>query len=415
MSRLSKVIYSGVRVKGWVIVFVLSILLLSFGLSGFIGRIIPSVDFLKFISAKRLSAHTREVVNQLTGLVTIDIIAFVIGLWGMIFAVRRGLYSVLTILNPGKEDNLINKIYEEVKLKRGPNIVVLGGGEGIIPVLQGLKAYSSNISAGVLPFECDLRNSIVALSNTSPLLDKLFHYEFEKAELKGKNFGELFIDSLSQVAGNVNGMVEEAKGVLSLTGKIIPVTSDKIEIGAVFSDNKRIVGESKIKRKNERIKSIFIKPQGFRVNQELLDKIAAADAVVIAPGNIHTVVMPFFYISEIKAVLKKTKCAVIFVCNLMTGKNETTKNSVSSYLDKLSNFAGENMIDYCIVNTGVIHGKVLHRYYKNNSLQVIFDEEESGKYGFKIIKRNLASVSENGYIRHEPVILAKTIIKLISI
>jgi hypothetical protein len=46
---------------------------------------------------------------------------------------------------------------------------------------------------------------------------------------------------------------------------------------------------------------------------------------------------------------------------------------------------------------------------------VIFDEEESGKYGFKIIKRNLASVSENGYIRHEPVILAKTIIKLISI
>jgi len=96
-------------------------------------------------------------------------------------------------------------------------IVTIGGGTGSFTLLHGLKKYPVDISAivsmaddggstgilrdelGVLP-PGDVRQCLVALSDSSEMLRKLMNYRFEKGGLKGHNFGNLF---LSQLAVNL--------------------------------------------------------------------------------------------------------------------------------------------------------------------------------------------------------------------
>jgi len=92
-------------------------------------------------------------------------------------------------------------------------IVTIGGGTGQFTLLSGLKNYPLNITAivsmaddggstgrlrdelGVLP-PGDIRQCLVALSESSQLLRDLMNYRFEKGDLKGHNFGNLFLSGL---------------------------------------------------------------------------------------------------------------------------------------------------------------------------------------------------------------------------
>ena len=88
-------------------------------------------------------------------------------------------------------------------------IAVLGGGTGTFVVLSSLKKYPLDLGVivtmmdsggstgrlrdqlGVLP-PGDLRQCLVALSESSEIWRKLFLYRFETGDLKGHNFGNIF-------------------------------------------------------------------------------------------------------------------------------------------------------------------------------------------------------------------------------
>ena len=77
----------------------------------------------------------------------------------------------------------------------GPKIVVIGGGTGLSTMLRGLKLYTNNITAivtvgddgggsgklradlGMLP-PGDIRNCILALADTEPIMEDLLQYRF---------------------------------------------------------------------------------------------------------------------------------------------------------------------------------------------------------------------------------------------
>jgi uncharacterized cofD-like protein len=87
------------------------------------------------------------------------------------------------------------------------NIVTIGGGTGSFTLLSGLKKYPINISAivsmaddggstGVLRDESgvlspgDVRQCLVALSESSAMLRELMSYRFEGGGLKGHSFDD---------------------------------------------------------------------------------------------------------------------------------------------------------------------------------------------------------------------------------
>src|SRR3954471_21526300 len=89
-------------------------------------------------------------------------------------------------------------------------VVVIGGGTGSFTVLSGLKHYPLDLTAivtmaddggstgilrdefGVLP-PGDLRQCLVALSEADDIMRDLFNHRYTTSDLKGHNFGNLFI------------------------------------------------------------------------------------------------------------------------------------------------------------------------------------------------------------------------------
>ena len=97
-------------------------------------------------------------------------------------------------------------------------VVVIGGGTGNFVVLRGLKKYPLELTAivsmaddggstgilrdelGVLP-PGDVRQCLVALSNSSRLMRSLMNYRFENGGLGGHSFGNLLLSALGKGDG----------------------------------------------------------------------------------------------------------------------------------------------------------------------------------------------------------------------
>src|SRR6185369_542648 len=71
----------------------------------------------------------------------------------------------------------------------------------------------------------DIRNCMIALSEDSNLLSRLFRYRFRgTGELGGHSFGNLFLAALSEVTGDFTEAVRLSSEVLASKGHIYPAT-----------------------------------------------------------------------------------------------------------------------------------------------------------------------------------------------
>src|SRR3989338_5196095 len=119
------------------------------------------------------------------------------------------------------------------------NVVVIGGGTGTHTVLKGLKLYDwLNLTAivsmadnggstgilrdelGVLP-PGDIRQCLVALSESDQLMRNLFNYRFDNGNLKGHSFGNLLLSALEKTTGSFNEAVSKASQIFNVRGAVI--------------------------------------------------------------------------------------------------------------------------------------------------------------------------------------------------
>ena len=157
---------------------------------------------------------------------------------------------------------------------RGLNLVALGGGTGLSTLLAGLKCLVSDLpsddlriaslsaivtvsddggSSGRLREELqmlppgDIRNCMIALSEDSNLLSRLFRYRFRgKGELGGHSFGNLFLAALTEVTGDFTEAVRLSSEVLASKGHIYPATISDVHLVAELEDGSLVRGETQI-------------------------------------------------------------------------------------------------------------------------------------------------------------------------
>src|SRR5689334_23858017 len=169
-------------------------------------------------------------------------------------------------------------------------VVAIGGGTGLSALLEGLKKYTTPIEAvpavdvtavvtvtddggssgrlrrefAVLP-PGDIRNCMVALSEDSALLSRLFQYRFQAGRgLKGHSFGNLFLMALTQIMGDFPEAVKASSEVLKIAGRIYPSTAANVALEARLADGSTIKGETRISRSRARIQSIRLSPRKAR-------------------------------------------------------------------------------------------------------------------------------------------------------
>ena len=234
----------GIKIKRWLFTGFIGLVILIFG----IIRLISSVD----------NTLSRKVFS---------LFLTILGIVIMVISLSEIIKSSIALINSEKvKITISNKNIEElVDEKRvhvnGPKVVVIGGGTGLSTMLRGLKLYTDNITAivtvgddgggsgklradlGMLP-PGDIRNCILALADTEPIMEDLLKYRFTEGTLKGQNFGNLFLAAMAGISENFEDAVQKMSSVLAVTGKVLPVTLDDMKLIAELENGNIIEGES---------------------------------------------------------------------------------------------------------------------------------------------------------------------------
>jgi uncharacterized cofD-like protein len=325
-------------------------------------------------------------------------------------------------------------MHEKGIIPGGPKIVAVGGGTGLSVLLRGLKKYTSDITAivtvsddgggsgllredmGILP-PGDIRNCIVALANTEPIMEQLMQYRFKDGALRGQSFGNLFIAAMNDICGSFDAAVREVSSVLAVTGKVLPVTLDNIDLYAELEDGTVIKGESQIPIKqqasNKRIRKVFLKPGNCKPLPEALKAIQDADVIILGPGSLYTSIIPNILVKNLAKAISSSNALKIYVSNIMTQQGETVGYSLSEHIKAINEHGNKLMLDYAIANTGEIPQALLEKYKTEDASPVLIDYDIIANMGIKVLGGDFVKI-ENGYLRHNFNELAKQIIKLVN-
>ena len=316
-------------------------------------------------------------------------------------------------------------------------VVAIGGGTGLSSVLNGLKHYAHPAdpatprlditaivtvtddggSSGRLRREFDvlppgdIRNCMVALSEDSALLSRLFQHRFNSGRgLKGHSFGNLFLMSLTQIMGDFPEAIKVSSELLKMAGRIYPSTIDNVALEAVLKDGSRVVGETRISRSRSRIKSVRLRPRKVRPLDATLSAIAEADAITLGPGSLFTSVVPNLLVDGIPQAIRSSKAVKAYFVNLMGQPGETLEFRASDHVKVLEKHAGGKLLDYAVVNIRAITSAMKKRYAREAALPVENDLDALYKMGLKILAGNLASHAET--VKHDPAATAAVVVKL---
>lgn len=316
-------------------------------------------------------------------------------------------------------------------------VVSIGGGNGLSALLQGLKQFTQSAepalpalditaivtvtddggSSGRLRREFDvlppgdIRNCMVALSEDSALLSRLFQYRFSSGRgLKGHSFGNLFLMALTQIMGDFPEAVRVSSEVLKIAGRIYPSTTADVALGAILADGTKVVGETRISRSRQPIERIHLIPRKVRPMPAALDAIARADVITLGPGSLYTSVVPNLLVEGVASAIRHSPAARAYFVNLMSQPGETTGLLASDHIRAIHRHAGRKFLDYAVVNTRPITSAVKKRYAREEAKPVENDVDAILKMGVKVVTGNLARRGDK--VRHDPVATAAVVMRL---
>lgn len=319
----------------------------------------------------------------------------------------------------------MNKKSDELK------VVAIGGGTGLSTMLRGLKQYTSDITAivtvsdngggsGIIRQEMnivppgDIRNCLVALANTEPIMENLLQYRFDEGSLKGQNFGNLLLAALSDVSGSFEEAVKVTSNVLAITGKVLPVTAENVELLATFDDGIQIEGETQIveygKTAQALIEKIVLTPEGPKPGEDVIEAIMTADLILLGPGSLYTSIIPNLLVSQVADAIKNAKGHRIYIANIMSQPGETTGFTVEDHIEAIEKYIGDHGIDTVVVNSAKVSEQHLKRYSEDGAHILEMDKKHPIWERINRLEAPLAHVNhQKKYIRHDSLKLAEYI------
>jgi len=423
--RMLKWLWPGMKVKRWIFLSSLGILFFSVGLGilldqEIMGKIEKSIIHVVYLITKRYLPS----FSLITGIFTIFI-----GLILVTTGFRKTIRSIIGALIPDNEDNLAQLVYQRRQLEKGPKIVVLGGGTGLSNLLRGLKRYTNNLTAivtvaddggssgrlreelGILP-PGDIRNCMMALADTEPMLEKLFQYRFSEGSLAGHSFGNLFIAAMLDITGgDFQEVLRQSSKVLAVQGVVLPATLSKVVLGANLSNGEIVKGETEVSKRGKEIESLFLEAENCSALPEALAAINDADAVILGPGSLYTSIMPNLLVPGIIEAIQQSDATKIYVSNVMTQPGETDDLTASDHAAVIIEQLGLGVLDYIVVNEKAVNKQLLEKYYADGARQVKIDEKRLVDLELEVIKADL--LNQTDLVRHNPLRLAKVLIKII--
>ncbi|HWI62061.1 MAG TPA: YvcK family protein [Symbiobacteriaceae bacterium] len=420
MRRYLRWLLPGLGLKRWLFVSVFGVFLLGLGIS-----LAVRINLYGIIGAWLFENISYSANMYYWGPMVAGLIALVIGVLLTMYGVIRVVRAVLqTLMIPA--EGMAEAYYQRRYLLRGPRVAAIGGGTGIPTLLRGMKQYTANLAAvvtvaddggssgrlrtefGILP-PGDIRNCLVALADTEPLMEKLFQYRFHQGSgLSGHPFGNLFILAMTETTGNFYDAIQACSQVLAIRGRVMPSTLDHVVLKAQLMNGQVVAGESFIGKVGSPIRRVFlerVEPEesGGPIHplDDALRAIEAAEVIVLGPGSLFTSILPNLLVPGVADAIRRSKALKVYVCNIMTEPGETDGYSVSQHVKALIDHAGYGIINTVLVNNATIPDGILRKYRARNAEPVSIDVKEVQRLGVDVVQVNLLGQNEE-YLRHDP-------------
>lgn len=341
---------------------------------------------------------------------------------------------------------LLKKVEKRPPKENGLKVVAIGGGTGLPSVLEALKHYTKNITAIVtvtdsgrssgelrkefgIPAPGDLRNCLVALSESEKLMLDLFNYRFEGRLLKDMSFGNLLIVALAKSTGDFMTGVRAASRILAIKGKVLPSTAQSVHVCTELEDGTLFTNEDALIQRNvlpekiaERpcIKRVFLKPEA-KILPETKKAILEADLIVLGPGSLYTSIITNLLVKGLKEGIKKSRGKKVYIANVMTQVNQTHGFGLSRHVKEIEKYLGKGVLDFVVFNSKKPSKKILDKYKQAQSFFVKNDLALNAKkprpIGADIIERPVFSkkkATKQHLLRHDSKKLGKVLIGLVT-
>ncbi len=303
----------------------------------------------------------------------------------------------------------LKDLFEIISVKKDFKVVAIGGGTGLSTLAEGLRKHFDDLtlivtvtdsgrSSGILRRDLDvlppgdIRNNLIALSNSEKLMCDLFQYRFENGNLEGHSFGNLFIAALTKLTGSFEKAIEETSKILKLQGKVLASTLDSVHICAELDDGNIIEEEDNIIDRNNfyvhlrpKIKRVFLKPSA-QANDKALREIESANLIVLCPGSLFTSVISNLLVKGLSDSINNSCAKKVYVCNIMTQVSQTYGFKASEHVRRILEYVN---LDYVLLNSSKPSEELLESYKKENAFLVENDLDEISKMGVDVIVEDL--------------------------
>ncbi len=258
----------------------------------------------------------------------------------------------------------------------------------------------------------DIRNCMVALSEDSHLLSRLFQYRFRgNGDLGGHSFGNLFLAALTEVTGDFVEAVRLSSEVLASKGRIFPATIQDVRLVAELENGEEVFGETQITASRAPIRRLRLEPEQCLPLPEALAAIRSADVITIGPGSLYTSILPNLLVARVAQAIGQARATKIFICNLMTQPGETDGYTARQHIETVKRYAPEIAFDYVVVNNRPISPEQAEAYAAEGAHQIGLQdhllEKEFGSES-EVIRADLLDEGEK--VRHNSEKLARVVI-----
>jgi uncharacterized cofD-like protein len=323
-------------------------------------------------------------------------------------------------------------------------IVTLSGGTGGYIMLWGLKEHLFHLTAISTTFDSgkstgrirdefgdvlpagDIRRCMWALRGPNAgIMTDLFDYRLESGAvdsgLSGHPVGNLLLLAAEKLLGSrVEAIRQIGRDTLDMQGTVLPVSADNADIVAELSDNtvirKEHVIDQRIKEDERTIERIWLEPSVF-ICKEAAEAIAAADIIVLGPGDLYTSLVPMLCVRGVSDAIRHSKAKVIFNTPLMTKAAETRGFCAHDFARTILSYGiGRDKFDAITLNTTPVpHGLKDYYWHEEHSEQVDTDGANLLKdLSLQVVGSDLLSEAglREQLVRHDSKKLARCIAEL---
>ncbi len=324
---------------------------------------------------------------------------------------------------------------------RSLKLVAIGGGTGLSTLLSGLKHFvaahenqpsleslsaivtvsDDGGSSGRLREELqmippgDIRDCMIALSEDSNLLSRLFRYRFRgSGDLAGHSFGNLFLAALTEVTGDFVEAVRLSSEVLASKGHIYPATVSDVRLVAELDDGRRVHGETQITAARSAIRSLWLEPEHCLPLPEAIAAIHSADVITVGPGSLFTSIIPNLLVAQVGDAIGEARAVKVFISNLMTQPGETDGYDLGRHLETVRDYAPQIHFDYVVVNNRNISQNQAELYRADGAYQVCVEDHIADvllAHGTEVVRAEL--LDEGEMVRHNSERLAQVVIECV--